>query len=94
MRDVGAALQGQAQRAQVTDRNDQSSRGFVLQMPAYKNDVLNALLQTGGIPGVNAKPEIRILEATGLIMNAATCRPVSFTVRLKQISLRSDRFQT
>jgi len=32
------------------------------QMPAYKNDVLNALLQTGGIPGVNAKPEIRILR--------------------------------
>jgi hypothetical protein len=31
-------------------------------MPAYKNDVLNALLQTGGIPGVNAKPEIRILR--------------------------------
>ena len=57
-------FQGQAQRAQVTDRNDQSSRGFVLQMPAYKNDVLNALLQTGGIPGVNAKPEIRILRGT------------------------------
>ena len=51
-----------AQPTQVTDRNDQSSRGFVLQMPAYKNDVLNALLQTGGIPGVNAKPEIRVLR--------------------------------
>ncbi len=58
----GSNLQGQGQRGQVTDRSDQSSRGFVLQMPAYKNDVLNALLQTGGIPGVNAKPEIRILR--------------------------------
>ena len=58
----GQQFQGQARGAQVTDRNDQSSRGFVLQMPAYKNDVLNALLQTGGIPGVNAKPEIRILR--------------------------------
>ena len=58
----GAQFQGNGQRNQVTDRSDQSSRGFVLQMPAYKNDVLNALLQTGGIPGVNAKPEIRILR--------------------------------
>ena len=45
----GQQFQGQGQRNQVTDRSDQSSRGFVLQMPAYKNDVLNALLQTGGI---------------------------------------------
>ncbi len=46
----------------VNQRSDESSRGFVLQMPAYKNDVLNALLPTGGIPGINAKPEIRILR--------------------------------
>ena len=58
----GQQQQGATSRQQVTDRNDQSSRGSVLQMPAYKNDVLNALLQTGGIPGVNAKPEIRILR--------------------------------
>jgi protein involved in polysaccharide export with SLBB domain len=58
----GQQFQGQGQRNQVTDRSDQSSRGFILQMPAYKNDVLNALLQSGGIPGVNAKPEIRILR--------------------------------
>lgn len=46
----------------VTDRSDRSSRGFVLQMPAYKNDLLNALAQTGGMPGVNAKSEVRILR--------------------------------
>ncbi|MEL7498247.1 MAG: polysaccharide biosynthesis/export family protein [Planctomycetota bacterium] len=62
----GQQFQGQGQRAQVTDRSDRSSRGFVLQLPAYKNDVLNALLQTGGIPGVNAKPEIRILRGDRL----------------------------
>lgn len=62
----GNQFQGQALRNQVFDRSDQSSRGFVLQMPAYKNDVLNALLQTGGIPGVNAKPEIRILRGDRL----------------------------
>ncbi len=50
----------------VTDRSDESARGFVLQLPAYKNDVLNALSQTGGLPGVNAKAEIRILRGDRL----------------------------
>lgn len=57
-----------AQNQGVFDRSDQSSRGFVLQLPAYKNDVLNALLQTGGIPGVNAKAEIRVLRGDRLDM--------------------------
>jgi len=46
----------------VTDRSDRSGRGFVLQMPAYKNDLLNALAETGGMPGLNAKSEVRILR--------------------------------
>jgi protein involved in polysaccharide export with SLBB domain len=46
----------------VSARADETARGFVLQMPAYQNDVLNALAQTGGAPGVNAKTEIRILR--------------------------------
>lgn len=46
----------------ITARSDESRAGFVLQLPAYKNDVLNALSQTGGLPGVNAKSEIRILR--------------------------------
>lgn len=62
----GNQFQGQGQRVGVTDRSDQSSRGFVLQLPAYKNDVLNALSQTGGLPGVNAKAEIRILRGDRL----------------------------
>ena len=33
-----------------------------MQLPAYKNDVLNALSRTGGLPGVNAKAEIRVLR--------------------------------
>jgi protein involved in polysaccharide export with SLBB domain len=50
----------------VTDRSDQSSRGSVLQLPAGENDVLNALSQTGGMPGVNAKIEMRILRGDRL----------------------------
>ncbi len=58
----GQQFQGQARITGVSDRSDLSGRGFVLQMPAYQNDVLNALSQTGGLPGVNAKNEIRILR--------------------------------
>lgn len=57
---------GSGSTGTVSDRSDLSSRGFVLQLPAYKNDVLNALSQTGGLPGVNAKAEIRILRGDRL----------------------------
>jgi hypothetical protein len=48
----------------IFNRSDLSSRGFVLQMPEGRNDVLNALTQTGGLPGVTAKSEIRILRGS------------------------------
>jgi protein involved in polysaccharide export with SLBB domain len=54
---------GLAQRTRgVFDRSDLSSRGYVLQLQAYENDVLNALSQTGGLPGLNAKAEVTILR--------------------------------
>ncbi len=31
--------------------SDQSAAGDVIQLPAYQNDVLHALMQTGGLPG-------------------------------------------
>ena len=43
-------------------RTDLSSRGFVLDLPAGQNDVLSALAQTGGLPGVNSKPEVKVLR--------------------------------
>lgn len=47
----------------VAQRADLSSRGFVLQLPAYRNDLLNALTETGGLPGINAKGEVKILRS-------------------------------
>ena len=47
----------------INQRSDQSSRGTVLQLPAYQNDVLSALLRTGGLPGVNANSSIRVQRA-------------------------------
>jgi len=54
----------QIARQAVSERTDYSSRGFVLQLPAYRNDLLNALTETGGMPGVNAKAEVSILRGS------------------------------
>ncbi len=64
----GGFLQAQAQRLGVFDRSDLSSRGFVLRLPAYQNDVLNALTQTGGLPGLNAKNEVRVSRGDRLTL--------------------------
>ncbi len=42
----------------------QEGRGFVLNLPAHENDLLHALAQTGGLPGLNAKNEVKILRST------------------------------
>ena len=41
---------------------DQSARGNVVKLPAYQNDVLHALMETGGLPGINARNEVKILR--------------------------------
>jgi hypothetical protein len=53
----------QMTRQAISERTDLSSRGYVLQLPAYRNDLLNALSETGGMPGVNAKAEVKILRS-------------------------------
>ncbi len=36
--------------------------GYSIELPAYENDVLNALARTGGLPGTDAKNEVLILR--------------------------------
>ncbi len=43
---------------------DYSASGKVLKLDAFKNDILNALVETGGLPGVTAKNEIKILRSS------------------------------
>jgi len=43
---------------------DQSASGRVVKLPAYQNDVLHALMASGGLPGINAKNEVKILRAS------------------------------
>ena len=43
---------------------DYSATARILKLDAYKNDILNALVETGGLPGVTAKNEIKILRSS------------------------------
>ncbi len=42
----------------------EASRTTFVDLPAYENDLLNALIRTGGLPGENAKNTVRILRST------------------------------
>lgn len=44
--------------------SDRSASGGLVKLPAYKNDVLHALVETGGLPGLNAKNEVYVLRAS------------------------------
>ena len=55
--------------AQAADANGGNARDFAasgttINLPAYKNDILHALVQTGGLPGLGAKNEVMILRAS------------------------------
>ncbi len=62
----------------VTDRSDESARAIVLQLPAYQNDLLNAMAQTGGLPGINAKAEVRIMRGDRLATETRTAELKEF----------------
>ncbi len=47
-----------------TRGSDQSASGRMVKLKAYQNDVLNALIESGGLPGVNAKNEVKVLRAS------------------------------
>ncbi len=47
-----------------TRATDYSATGRMLKLKAYQNDILNALMESGGLPGVNARNEVKILRAS------------------------------
>ncbi|TWU54608.1 Polysaccharide biosynthesis/export protein [Rubripirellula tenax] len=48
----------------LTGGSDRSASGGLVKLPAYKNDILHALVETGGLPGLNAKNEVKVLRAS------------------------------
>lgn len=47
----------------VTGGTTQTGTGYVLDLPAHNNDLMHALAETGGLPGLNATNEVKILRA-------------------------------
>ncbi len=43
--------------------SDQSARGGLVKLRAYQNDILHALVETGGLPGLMAKNQVKVLRA-------------------------------
>lgn len=50
---------------QVVPGSTRRGSGFALELPAYKNDILEALTRTGGLPGLDARNEIIIQRGAG-----------------------------
>ena len=52
-------------------QDEQAANGSTIQLPAYKNDVLHALLATGGMPGLRAENEVKVYrDAANFIPSA------------------------
>ncbi|MFN3190786.1 MAG: polysaccharide biosynthesis/export family protein [Aureliella sp.] len=56
----GAVALGQTGRLGT----DYRASGEIVKLDAFKNDILNALMQTGGLPGVTAKNEVKVLRSS------------------------------
>lgn len=56
--------QSSGESGYIRGSSDETARGGLVKLPAYQNDILHALVQTGGLPGLNAKNEVMVLRAT------------------------------
>lgn len=64
VRQDGGTLQRQDVASQFIRGSERTGEGFIVRLPAYQNDILHALVETGGLPGLNAKNEVKILRAS------------------------------
>ncbi len=60
----GSALTQQNLASEFIRGTDKSASGAVVKLKAYQNDILHALVETGGLPGLNAKNEVRVLRSS------------------------------
>jgi len=62
--DGGARLGGLAgQSGVIRGTSDLSANASQVKLPAGQNDILHALVETGGMPGLNARNEVKVLRA-------------------------------
>ena len=59
----GGGGRGGGRGSEIRGMSDLSARASIVKLPAYQNDILHALVETGGLPGVQAKNEVKVLRA-------------------------------
>ncbi|OYP37331.1 polysaccharide biosynthesis/export family protein [Rhodopirellula sp. MGV] len=68
VREDGGGGQGLLRNAASSDflrgGSDRSASGGLVKLKAYQNDILHALVETGGLPGLNAKNQVKVLRAS------------------------------
>ena len=60
---AGGGRGGQGGGGAIRGTSDQSAMTSLVKLPAYQNDILHALVETGGLPGFQAKNEVKVLRA-------------------------------
>jgi protein involved in polysaccharide export with SLBB domain len=70
---LGAAVVGASHRG----------TGTTLDLPAYENDVLNALTRSGGLPGTDAKNEVVVLRKSRRGDSAGASQVIRIPLRLR-----------
>lgn len=71
--DLGGRTQTSLRKNEVFLDQSTQSESFSIELPAYENDVLHALSETGGMPSEQAKNEIIVLRGG---MNAANSNSI------------------
>lgn len=61
---AGGLSLNQAGTAFIRGGSDRSASGGLVKLRAYQNDILHALVETGGLPGLNAKNQVKVLRAS------------------------------
>jgi hypothetical protein len=64
VREDGGNKSSSGRETEFIRGTDKSASGAVVKLKAYQNDVLHALVETGGLPGLNAKNEVKVLRAS------------------------------
>lgn len=54
---------GSMRGGEIRGLSDQSANASQVKLPAYQNDILHALVETGGLPGLTARNEVKVLRA-------------------------------
>lgn len=65
--------------------------GRVINLPAYNNDVLHALAETGGLPGLDAENTIYIIRGGAHQMNNSICPQPIQTGSIKPAHIKSQQ---